>query len=1288
VTSALTSDDLHLGRDASDATWVVVRYGPDWAGGVFDRALYDPLSGRLELGALTRPPSPDDGPLCDGGVNLANLWLPLEPVTGPDGDQYRSDPRHDRVLRRRACDAEFTALPGFGGTGWQTGRVRLPLGLACDQRGLLFVADACNHRVQVVRPADGSVVTVLGRVDGYGAPLAGVDGGAMLEPVDVAVDPCRCHVFVADRSGGKVHVFNQRFQWLRSFAPEPDLGWPAGMRTMPVGLALAADGTLLIADPHWPRLLHASAEGTRLGEVPLGELDDPRFQGLRLIQQFPTDGEAIIGPLDGGAYDTAWHQIMVEADVPAGTSIEVQSFASNEPAALGQFPRLRPVVASFTDQAGDPSTRGPGSGATAMTLGEEALRQVRVGDTLEVMTTPAVAAPDRPVIQAVPAAKVGLTVALDRALYGAGAELRLLARAGAVTPGGPRLFYTLKAGESIDLATDHPDVPHGAAAFFRPGDRIGLSGGGHSSEVTIAGVSYPSRTITFAPALTRDARVSQLILSVAPGRLYTADLTRYRLPSQVDEPVIVMGTSATGVAAIPFLSEPDTGALWVERAPLETGLVTFATWTRFVTTPHVPWAPERPVPRDQTPEIAPGSDDEDRDTFTRLVLSDTGRWARRVHGEYRRDRPVLASFPNGGGPAPNATSVTVPVANLPRLRAGDTVRLSSATRPPATQDLAVADLPPATVTLSVEESPALPLPGYTTGATARLRLRAGRPLPGAARQLHVLAASEVIDLSSAAADGSTFAVAVPHGLAAFLQAGDELELAQGAARTVLAVSSVSFAPAVAVVSTGAAERYGAGTSVTVRERAGGRLPHPIPLYRLGPGEAVDLRASGPATVAFPFGAALLFRAGDVIDLRDGPHTTSISVAAVDLDRSVVALGAPCGPGFGSGTLSLQVAPGRLLVDDLAGFEDQPPLDEPVTVSDGAGGHTTAAVLIAERQALWVDPSGLGGAVSFSSWSTFLAPEAQATDRGQYLWVRLRLVGRKEHPGDGFSVQSPSVRALRVSFQRPSLLRLLPATFSRRDEAQDPTGALFLERFLSLFESTFTRIEGRYEAMSRLLNPAAAPPQWLGWLASWLDLVFDPSWSPDRRRQLVLRAVDLYRRRGTVGSIQDWVEIYTGQRPELVEGFSTRVTPGAVLNYNATLGCALMVDECDCHCTDDDGTAHRFAVYASLLDPCQRELAEPALRAMVESIKPAHTAFDLKMVLPEASVGIQSTVGLDLTLGDGRAPAPSVLGLGVPPTTGGRFRPLLGVDLFLEGGPAPGALGSDGVRLDANLTLGE
>jgi phage tail-like protein len=280
--------------------------------------------------------------------------------------------------------------------------------------------------------------------------------------------------------------------------------------------------------------------------------------------------------------------------------------------------------------------------------------------------------------------------------------------------------------------------------------------------------------------------------------------------------------------------------------------------------------------------------------------------------------------------------------------------------------------------------------------------------------------------------------------------------------------------------------------------------------------------------------------------------------------------------------------------------------------------------------------------------------------GRYLWLRVTLLS-----DDGKA--TPSVRAIRAWYPRVSYLDLLPTAYRR-----DPESALFLERFLALFEHIFTGVEDRYEEFSRELNPDAAPLEVINWLAGLIDLAFDPSWPLERRRALVDRAMWLYRTRGTIAGIVRYVEIYTGVKPEIVEGWLERPARPAFLGRPGTvLGCGSPLLGCGASpamLPDDElwaRYAHRFIVYAYVDTACDAAVTMRAVDRIVEVNKPAHTSHRVEAVFADARVGVQSRVGLDLVLGASTPSTTQVGGgvLGRDSVLGGRrpeyVRPLAG-----------------------------
>lgn len=177
------------------------------------------------------------------------------------------------------------------------------------------------------------------------------------------------------------------------------------------------------------------------------------------------------------------------------------------------------------------------------------------------------------------------------------------------------------------------------------------------------------------------------------------------------------------------------------------------------------------------------------------------------------------------------------------------------------------------------------------------------------------------------------------------------------------------------------------------------------------------------------------------------------------------------------------------------------------------------------------------------------------------------------------------------------LRYLPELYER-DE--------LMGRFLMLFESFWGPIETQIGNINRYFNPEMTPPDFLPWLASWFDLTLNERLPEAQRRQLIKSAVALYRRRGTKQGLKQYLETYTGGEALIVEhradnmrlGAQTRLGPGIALGRN--------------------NRPHTFTVVLRLPPPDDHgpDFRAPAwiahLRALIETEKPAHTAYTLRV----------------------------------------------------------------------------
>jgi phage tail-like protein len=313
-------------------------------------------------------------------------------------------------------------------------------------------------------------------------------------------------------------------------------------------------------------------------------------------------------------------------------------------------------------------------------------------------------------------------------------------------------------------------------------------------------------------------------------------------------------------------------------------------------------------------------------------------------------------------------------------------------------------------------------------------------------------------------------------------------------------------------------------------------------------------------------------------------------------------------------------------------------------------------------------AGSDDPLSDQKWrQTLLPPSTDLDDLyvggcpSTYLWIAAQF------SGDGSG--TPILSQVRVQFDRDSYLDYLPAIF--RDE---PQCGDFLLRFLSLFESLYQDVEDEIRRMPALFDPKATPKEFLAWLADWLGLEVDESWSEAKQRQILGEIFRLYGQRGTTSYLQRILKLFGGVDAVIDEpimdaawwalpstaasccdecagdagstptwqgaqnsllGFTTMLAPAQP--QGAVVGTSAVLDQSHLITVDEFGSplfsdvAYQFSV---LLYRGQVMCAEvlPKIRALVEQEKPAHTIYQLCIVDPHMRVGYQSRVGIDSVVG--------------------------------------------------------
>ncbi len=156
--------------------------------------------------------------------------------------------------------------------------------------------------------------------------------------------------------------------------------------------------------------------------------------------------------------------------------------------------------------------------------------------------------------------------------------------------------------------------------------------------------------------------------------------------------------------------------------------------------------------------------------------------------------------------------------------------------------------------------------------------------------------------------------------------------------------------------------------------------------------------------------------------------------------------------------------------------------------------------------------------------------------GQFLQLQITL--------EGNGATTPLVRHVRLRFPRESLLQYLPAIYSAPPEQRD-----FLDGFLSIAQTTWDRIENQVETFERFLDPDSVPDEQLPYLATWLDLRLERTWTPAQNRRLLKAMPTLRRRWGTVAGMRDWIRMHLAILGDLPEGDLRDVgVPGIVEKF--------------------------------------------------------------------------------------------------------------------------------------------
>ncbi|KOG76088.1 NHL domain-containing protein [Streptomyces varsoviensis] len=210
----------------------------------------------------------------DGGPAVsAELNCPREVALGPSGALYIADAGNHRV-RKVAADGTIstfagTGAAGFSGDGGRATAAQLdrPYGVALDSVGAVYIAEYNSHRVRKVA-VDGTISTIAGT----GVPGFAGDGGPAVSaqlnhPYAVAVDS-EGVVYIADADNHRVRrvvadgtISTVAGTGAAGFGGDDGPAASAELNT-PVAVAVDGSGGLYVSDQYNHRVRRVVADGT------------------------------------------------------------------------------------------------------------------------------------------------------------------------------------------------------------------------------------------------------------------------------------------------------------------------------------------------------------------------------------------------------------------------------------------------------------------------------------------------------------------------------------------------------------------------------------------------------------------------------------------------------------------------------------------------------------------------------------------------------------------------------------------------------------------------------------------------------------------------------------------------------------------------------------------------------------------------------------------------------------------------------------------------------------------
>ena len=227
-------------------------------------------------------------------------------------------------------------------------------------------------------------------------------------------------------------------------------------------------------------------------------------------------------------------------------------------------------------------------------------------------------------------------------------------------------------------------------------------------------------------------------------------------------------------------------------------------------------------------------------------------------------------------------------------------------------------------------------------------------------------------------------------------------------------------------------------------------------------------------------------------------------------------------------------------------------------------------------------------------------DAWLSETGRWLWLAIGFTSGGE--------EKPRLDAVSILAESDHMSDYLPAVYQKQD---------FTYRFLSVFTAMFQDLEETIGQTRRQLDPAAADPEMLQYLAHWLCA--DGGMPEEELRKTLPNVIEEYESMYTVRGIERSVERLTGQTPWIIEHF--------------------MVDPNDPSCSDPElyrrlygDDPYRFFLLLPQGTFTEQRQMESFLEQL-EELVPAETTPELVLLKPGVQLGWHTYLGLNTQVGE-------------------------------------------------------